>query len=275
MYLAALIFALFAMSTPTRNSPADLSQTDTKEEIRILPVKATPESDTVSVVIAVPKARQLLSGNPVWAQIRVDGYPLGTDSQFDRGDELVGTKLGQTLHIIIDNEPYFPINGPSLAPFNEDGFYYDSSYKFEIPYSLSPGMHTLRVFPARSYGESLKGERSFHAIAFYVGEEKSNSALALNRPYLTYNEPSNQFYFVQNKPILLDFYITNCALTPDGYKVRLTIDGKIERLLTAWQPYYLYGLPKGSHTIRLELLDQNNERLPGAFNDTTRTITVH
>ncbi len=275
MYLAALFCSLLAMSTPVRNSPPESSSLEKKEEIRILPVKPTPESDTIIVSIVLPQAQQILTGNPIWSQIRVDGYPLGTNSQFDRGAELVNTDMGQTLHIVIDNEPYFPINGPSLAPFNEDGFYYDSSYKFEIPYSLVKGMHTLRVFPARSYGESLKGENTFYALVFYVGEQKANPALALNRPYLTYNEPSDRFFLVQNKPVLLDFYITHCELSADGYTVRLTLDGKIQRQLTSWQPYYIYGLKQGTHTIRLELLDRTGAVVSGLFNDVTRTITIH
>jgi hypothetical protein len=71
----------------------------------------------------------------------------------------------------------------------------------------------------------------------------------------------------------LDFLISNCELTPDGYKVRLTIDGNVHRTLTSWQPYYIYGLSKGKHTIRLELLNKE-EKVPGSFNDVTRTIYV-
>ena len=52
--------------------------------------------------------------------------------------------------------PYFPVNEPALDPFNEQGWYDETSYKFEIPTKLSAGEHVLRVFLARSFGESLK-----------------------------------------------------------------------------------------------------------------------
>jgi hypothetical protein len=74
---------------------------------------------------------------------------------------------------------------------------------------------------------------------------------------------------------LLDFYLSNCDLSPDGYKVRLTVDGTMTRVISSWQPYYISGLKKGTHTIRLELIDEKNLLVPGIFNDNQRTITIH
>jgi hypothetical protein len=245
-----------------------------EEQIRVQAVNPTPESVTTQVTVAYPREGQVVK-NPVWMQVRVDGYALGAGSQFDRASELVETDMGQTLHIIVDNNPYFPINGPAIDPFDEEGYFYDTSYKFKLPRSLTSGEHVLRVFPARSYGESLKGEKTFFVTTFYVGDADSKAEADLSKPYLTYNEPSNNFYLVQSKPVLLDFLLTNCELTPDGYKVRLTIDGKMVRVLTAWQPYYIYGLKRGNHTVRLELIDRKDARVPGPFNDVTQTITIH
>ena len=271
LHLAALL--LFAGSLHSADSQPSTKTAD--EKIRVLPVDPTPESESIILAIALPKQGEVVQGNPVWAQIRVDGYPLGTDSRFQRNDELVTTDMGQTVHVVIDNNPYFPINGPSLSPFDENGFYYNSRYKFEIPFKLKEGMHTIRIFPARSFGESLKKENTFTASYFYVGKVQDNPDFSLDGPYLTYNEPSDQLPLSSKKPILLDFYLTNCELSTDGYKVRLTLDGSIRRILTSWQPYYIYGLAKGSHTIRLELLNPSNKVAPGAFNSVQRTITIH
>ena len=100
--------------------------------------------------------------------------------------------------------------------------------------------------------------------------------MILDKPYLTYNEPQGEFIVDKRnpKPILLDFYIHNCELSKDGYKVRLTIDNANQRILNSWQPYYIYGLKKGTHKIRLELLDPENSLLPGMFNKVERTIVV-
>ena len=97
----------------------------------------------------------------------------------------------------------------------------------------------------------------------------------LSGPYLTYNEPSGFLNIKDKEPVLLDFYLTNAFLSEDGYFVRLTIDNKIKRKLSKWSPYYIYGLGKGKHTIRLELMDKNIEKVPGLFNDTTRSFTIN
>ncbi len=245
------------------------------EQLRVQPVSRTPEADTVKVVIAVPKPDQVIKSNPVWVQLRVDGFALGADSgMFDRADEIAVSDMGQTIHVVVDNQPYIPMNEQPLDPFTEQGFYYDTSYKFEIPKRLSRGVHTLRVFPARSFGESLKGENTYAAMTFYVGGEEG-TVPDLSKPYLTYNEPSSRMDLSQDQPILLDFYLSNCTLTSDGYKVRLSIDGKVQRTLTLWVPYYIYGLPKGKHTVRLELLGKNDKLVDGPFSDVQETIVVH
>jgi hypothetical protein len=243
--------------------------------LRVVPVSSTPVPSTAALFIQYPKEGTVLSGNPVWMQVRVTGYVLGSDSDFDRSSEIYNSDMGQTLRVVVDNASYIPINGPSLQPFNEDGFYYDQNYKFQLPMKLQEGFHTLRVYLARSYGESLQEARTFQASYFYVGKQEDRSQIPfLSKPYLTYNEPSEMGHYTEDLPILLDFYLSNCDLSSDGYKVRLSIDGAGVRTLTAWQPYYLYGLSRGRHTIRLELLDAQNRLVPGPFNDNVHKIVV-
>lgn len=239
--------------------------------VRTLPMTRTPESSTVVLKIVLPKDGAVL-GTPVWVQFRIDGFALGASSQFERASEVAVSKMGQTVHVVVDDHPYFPVNEPAIDPFDESGNYYDTSYKFEIPYRLGKGMHTLRIFSARSFGESLKEENTYSAIQFYVGDQEQNLNVDLGAPYLTYNEPSSHLPLKAGKPILLDFYLSNVELSPDGYKVRLTIDGKINRIITFWQPYYIYGLKAGRHTIRLELIDSDNKLVPGPFNDVSQVI---
>jgi len=47
-----------------------------------------------------------------------------------------------------------------------------------------------------------------------------------------------------------------------------------ELTLTRWAPCYIYGLKKGHHKVRLQLIDPDNKPVPGVFNDVTRTIKV-
>lgn len=272
--IAVSFFAIGTLLGMARSEPADKPAMGMREEIRVMPVPRAPESNTVMLRIAVPKQNEVVSSNPVWVQFRIDGFALGADSsQLERSNQIAISDMGQTVHVVIDNEPYFAINEPAINPFNEAGYFYNQSYKFEMPFPLQDGLHTIRMFPARSFGESLKGDNTFRALTFYVGSQNSSKGEDLSQPYLTYNEPSDEMSLSTDQPILLDFLITNCELTPDGYKVQLIIDGTVNRTLTSWQPYYIYGLSKGKHTIRLRLMNRN-ERVPGVFNDVERTITV-
>ena len=176
--------------------------------------------------------------------------------------------------MIVDNYPYLAVNKSSIDPFNEEGNFFDSSYQLNIPYDLDKGVHTIRMFPTRAYGESLKSLNTFQVSTFSIGEEKGTLEQDLDAPYLTYNEPSDQIPLNAEKPILLDFYLSNCELTPKGYHVLLTIDGKFTRHLSSWQPYYIYGMKAGKHTIRLELIRPDGKRVEGPFNDVLRTIEV-
>ncbi len=243
------------------------------EEIRIMPVAPTPESNSIVLAIAVPKENEVLSGNRIWIQFRIDGYSLGSDSsQFVRANQIPNTNMGQTVHVIVDNEPYFAVNEPAIDPFNETGYFYNMSYKFELPYRLKEGAHSIRMFAARAFGESIKSGSAFATVRFYVGGAGSKK-MDFSQPFLTYNEPEDEIPWNVNQPVLLDFLIANCELTPDGYNVRLTIDGKTKRTITSWQPYYIYGLSKGEHSIRLQLMNKESQ-VPGLFNDVTRSFTV-
>lgn len=266
VFVAASLLAMAALPTTPESN---------RSSVRTVPVARTPEGTAIQLAIALPQKGQVLN-NPVWVQFRIDGYALGAgSSQFDRADEIAVSDMGQTVHVVVDNYPYFPIAEPAIDPFLNGEVYSSMSYKFEIPYRLGNGMHTIRIFPARSYGESLKGETTMATGTFYIGNANDNPDMDLSKPFLTYNEPSNELYLTEEKPILLDFCVSNAELSPDGYKVRLSIDGRINRTITSWQPYYIMGLKRGKHTISLELLDAENEVVPGHFNFVTRTITVH
>lgn len=244
------------------------------QKVQVVPVERSKQSENVKIYIVYPEENQMEQSSEVWIQLRLRGYSLGTITDNERAKELANSKLGQSIHIIIDNNPYFARTGPSLSPFDQEGNYYERMYRYKIPYSLSQGEHFIRVFPARSYGESLKEKGCFAANNFYVQNKRVIRRMNLSKPYLTYNEPSGFLNIKDKEPVLLDFYLTNVSLSEDGYFVRLTIDDKIKRKLTKWTPYYIYGLNKGKHKIRLELMDKNLEKVDGFFNDTTRSFTI-
>lgn len=260
--LACIPLALFGASVEGEKSG----------QVRVIPVEPTPEPNEVETRIAFPDTGEVKTENPVTVQFRLEAYPLGFNSDFLRAREIYDSPEGQSLHIIIDGQEYFAVNEAIDDVTENEEIDFDQTIETRIPFNLSPGIHIIRAFPVRSYGESLKGPRCFAADYFYFGSTQSKPSIDLSQPYLTYNMPDGTYD--GSKPILLDFYLTNTQLSKDGYQVRLTIDGTDKRLLTAWVPHYIYGLKKGSHTIKLELLDPNKKVIPPLFNDLERTIIV-
>lgn len=239
------------------------------EEIRVVAVKPTPESNEVRTRVIFPRPYENKRKSPINVQLRLEGFPLGAATQNKRGKELYNDPEGQAIHVIIDNEPYLIYN----QPFEEA---YDKIISFHIPFVLKPGMHVIRAFPVYSYGESVKGKRAFAAEVFYFqdGKKVDELNIHLQKPYLTYNEPQGRYPAGGKDPILLDFLLSHCELSPNGFKVRLSIDGKMIQYLTEYSPYYLYGIAPGRHTVKLELIDRENQLVPGFFNVTEREIIV-
>lgn len=244
--------------------------------LQVVPVQPTPDPDHVSTTIYYPKPNEVKKSSPVKGQIVLEGIALGVDTEQPRKREIWNDSEGQSLHVFIDNQPYFSVNEALIDALDDVQDYFEQTAEFEIPFKLQPGAHVIRTFPVRSYNESIKSDGAFAATVFYFQEAKNNPKIDLSQPYLTYNEPQGEYDYDRKnlQPILLDFYVINCELSKDGYKVRLTIDNDNQRILTSWQPYYIYGLKKGQHKIRLELLDPQNKSVSGPFNDVTRTIVI-
>ncbi|GAB4190299.1 MAG: hypothetical protein Tsb0015_11430 [Simkaniaceae bacterium] len=252
-----------------------------ENELYIAPVQPTPEPTEVNLRIVFPRNNELFVNQPINAQLKLEGYPIGTMSQFNRAKELYNDPQGQNIHVIIDDRPYNEVTISLEDSFDENRIFNDKIFSFTIPFqnmpNLSRGMHVMRVFPARSFEESLKGPGAFDAVVFYVGQRHPRLNIDLSKPFLTYNQPQGIYSKGDANPILLDFIVKNCRLSADGYKVKLTIDGKEISKLIYPIPYYIYNLSKGKHAIRLDLLDEKNEvvkEVNGLFNSVERLIEI-
>ena len=269
----SLLLSVSLLSCCLSGFAADINELAANaDEVQIVSVDKTPEPEEVELKVVYPSNDDLKESLPIRFEARVDGFPVATDSLFDRAKELRVNKDGQSIHVIVDERDYFEAYEPLFDALDNHDLYYDQKIDFTPPFKITPGKHIVRLFPARSFGESLKGPGCFDTVVFYYKTKEETIKMDLNGPYLTYNEPVGTYAI--NKPILLDFYIQNCVMSKDGYKVRITIDKKIQRILSSWTPYYIYGLKKGKHQIKLELLDPKNKVVPGIFNTVEKTITV-
>lgn len=267
--------ALILLSLTATCFAAELEeQTPNPKEIRVVPMRRSPEPDEVQMTLIYPKQNEIKSSQPLSIQMRIEGFALGVDSELPRENEIYNDPNGQAVRITIDNRPYFSENEAFIDALDDYEEYYEEDLEFDVPFKLEPGMHIMRTFLVRSFNECLKCEKCFSVRTFFVDSKSSFIDMDLNAPYLTYNEPQGKYHYNPEKPLLLDFYLTNCQLSKDGYKIRLTMDGTDKRILTSWVPYYIYDLSRGNHTIKLELIDAENRLVPGIFNTVERTITL-
>ncbi|HEY9899871.1 MAG TPA: hypothetical protein V6D00_11865 [Pantanalinema sp.] len=197
-----------------------------------------------SLKITAPKEGEVLAGSDVSVTFDLSNYEVAPAAQH--------------VHLILDNEPYLPV--------------YDASKPFVLK-NLAPGSHTLRAFPSRAWHESIKNPEAFAFVNFAVKKADNSRKIDPAAPLLTYSRPKGTYEGQAAESILMDFWVRNAELSPTGYKVRYTLDGK-STVLSEWLPVYFDDLASGTHTIKLELLDPAGKVVPGAYNTTTRQFTV-
>ena len=78
-------------------------------------------------------------------------------------------RYGQTVSVMIDNNPPFTLTLDAEDSENANLDVYRKSLNFKLPKAISEGEHVMRVFPVLSYGETIKKPRNFDVSTFYKG----------------------------------------------------------------------------------------------------------
>lgn len=261
-----ICFSLNALETPNVANPRTT-------RMHIVPVLPSPESNNVNSIILQPVEGTICPSDPVNMQVLLEGFPLGTNSSFPRAEQIRNSSKGQSLNFVIDTQPAISVNEEVINSLDGTENYFDDMINVDIPWALEKGEHLLRVFPSRSFGEGIKGDGAFTTRLFYFQEE-GPEIYDIYAPFITYNQPTGKYQYDIGGPILLDFYVSNCELSTDGYRVKLMIDGQQERMITLWVPYYIYGLKPGTHNVRLELIDPKGNLVPGKLSVAEQTIEI-
>ena len=219
-----------------------------------------PEFPDARLGIALPEEGERFSeGETVEVSLTLSGFEVGAATPEGEERGLARAGDGQHVHLILNNERYRAI--------------YDVDEPVRLT-DLPPGDHLLRAFPGTDWHESVKTPGAFALRTFHVGEGEREPPVQPDEPLLTYSRPVGEYVGADADSILVDFYLSGVRLSPEGYRVRLSIEGMGEALITTWTPHVLVGLPEGDHTVTLELLDPDGAPVPGEFNRTERTITV-
>ncbi len=187
----------------------------------------------------------------------VEGYELGAQTEGPGG--LANSGKGQHIHLIVDNGPY-------SAHYEPD---------FSTDKLSEPGNHVVLAFLSRSYHESVKNMEqptSYVISQFQTGDGEYEEA-DFSAPHMFYSRPKGTYKGDDTKKLLLDFFLLNTSLSEDGNKVRATINGE-EFMITEWAPYVIEGLPLGTVTVKLELIDGEGNPVPGPFNVVEREVML-
>lgn len=179
---------------------------------------------------------------------------------------------GPHVHLILDNHPYKPIYD-TKAPVKLGDLVGPSD-------TLAEGEHLLVAFPSRQNHESVKGQGALAITHFWIGK-KGKSEWKPTDPMLIYSRPKGTYNGAAADHVLVDWYLANVELGDGKDQIKATVKGpgldEAGRTVTIkeWRPYVLDNLRSGDYTISMQLEDKDGKPVPGAWNSTTRTITVN
>jgi len=262
----SLIFAVSCTDSDDHGGNEAAVDSKVSNEVMIKTEDNSPEMSDAGVRITSPGQDSILgSGKDVYVTLETRSFETGVQTDTPRAEEIANSGNGQHVHLIVDNKPYMAV--------------YDTSKSVNIG-PLEPGAHTIFAFPSRSYHESVKSEGAADILNFYIGEAEGSFELTDDMPSVIYSRPKGEYSGKDAKKIMLDFYLNNVELSPDGYRAEYEIKGKAEPgesytvKLDKWKPAFIYNLPPGEYTVKLQLVDKDGNVVEGAYNTTERDITV-
>jgi hypothetical protein len=233
-----------------------VGEVQSKNGITLTPYNDSPKFPTAQLRLNTPVAGSTVP-SPVLFSYELTNFQLTKMTGGEHAMQMANSMKGQHIHLIVDNQPYI------------------AKYETKFTQEMAPGHHVVLSFLSRSYHESLKhlGAYDLRVVTAGTATDTTGNSFNVKAPTLFYSRPKDTYAGADAKKIMLDFYLVNTMLSPNGNKVRATINGT-EFMLDQWVPYMMEGLPAGQATIKLELVDSGGTLIPGPYNSVTRNITV-
>ena len=119
----------------------------------------------------------------------------------------------------------------------------------------------------------MKSPEAYQVFQFITGAVDVEM-MDLSQPALFYSRPKGTYSGEGAEKVLLDFYLHNAELSPEGNKVRVVVNEDTEFILDKWQPYILEGLPMGENKIYMELIDAEGAKADVPINSITRVFIL-
>ena len=252
-------------TTTSSTTATDTAMAKPMASVAIASVSPSPEFPDASLAISSVKAEKVGNDSAkVTFNFDVKKYELKMQTS-DNGSKLCNNSdKGQHIHFILDNTPYKalydPTNDVTLANNTE---------------------HYLVAFLSRSYHESVKSKGAAIVYHFKIDEKGNLKKLDDPKtPMVTYSRPKGDYIGKDTGNVLLDFYIWNCTLAADGYKIKADItneDKTSQQLMVTfdkWEPHFIQNLGTGKCKVVLTLLDKEGKPVDGPETTATREFTL-
>ena len=171
---------------------------------------------------------------------------------------LAESSKGQHIHFIVNNGPY------------------QAKYKSSFEATMyEPGYYTVFSFLSRSYHESVKNPNAFAIKQFKVGDPEEGMQADLSKPHLFYSRPKGTYGQGDYDKLLLDFYPVNVdTMGENSYKVKATINDSTAFTFTEHKPYVIEGLEAGEVSVKLQLMNGDDELVDSKYNEVTRNVRL-
>ena len=182
---------------------------------------------------------------PVEVRVELTGYETFQDP---------ATKAGQYVGLVLDNI------ATTFA-------YYDVTKPWVFK-KIPKGTHTLRAFPVRPWGETIKDDSAFASVTFHVGEKDGKNVNEPGAPILTVISPRGKVKGETGR-VLLDFNVTGCPVAEKGTaadtcRVRYKIDTDKEVTLAKEDAVWLENVTPGKHAWVVGLT-RDEKIVPGPY----------
>jgi hypothetical protein len=220
-----------------------------QDSFAILPLEKVPDS------VAFKKAG-------IWGMRYDEGEMMFDVRDFLLGIRTLGsdqkglqtTNKGQYIHVNLDN---------SLHLHSNDG---------NVSAKIPDGSYRMGCFLVRGYHESVKSAKAGKFMRVEIRNNTIYKGESLDEVALFYSVPMGDYSRKKSADVLLDFYLANTSLSPNGNKVEVKINANAPILLDRWQGYLLKNLPLGQHKISLRLLDRQGKAIDKTIEKTFRLL---
>jgi len=243
-----------------RTKPTAKLMTYTKKGITLTELYSPEQFENATIAQNTSSSTMAeLDSNKIKVEYTTSNYELQKQTDTTGIKSCANAVKGQHIHCIVDNGPYNAL--------------YEKSGTVK---ATDDGQHMVLSFLSRSYHESIKNKNAYALSSVISGKSRYYARYAapdLSKPMLFYSRPKDVYKGGETEAVLLDFYLVNCDLDKDGYKVKAEINGT-EFLLTKWSGYFMEGLPMGENTIKLTLLDGKGNIVDSPFNVSERKFTL-